>query len=401
MTGTASILHADLDSFYASVEQRDTPALRDRPVIVGGGVVLAASYEAKHCGVRTAMGGRQALRLCPHAVVVPPRFDAYSAASKLVFEVFRDTTPLVEPLSIDEAFLDVSGLQRISGAPSDIAAALRLEVRRRAGLPITVGIARTKFLAKVASRQGKPDGLLVVEPHEELSFLRPLPVQALWGVGSVTAEKLRVYGIRTVADVADLGESTLASMIGRAMGHQLHCLANNIDPRRVDGGRRRRSIGAQCALGRGPRADSEIDAITTQLMERIARRMRGTGRSCRTVVLRLRFGDYTRATRSRTVPRPTTSTERLLSVARELVKDARALIKERGITLIGFSVSNFDPCGAAQLELPFSDAAENTSALDSTLDVLRDRFGTRSVTRANLLHGGGREEWGIPTFEDL
>lgn len=172
MTGTASILHADLDSFYASVEQRDTPALRDRPVIVGGGVVLAASYEAKHCGVRTAMGGRQALRLCPHAVVVPPRFDAYTAASKLVFEVFRDTTPLVEPLSIDEAFLDVSGLQRISGAPSDIAAALRLEVRRRAGLPITVGIARTKFLAKVASRQGKPDGLLVVEPHEELSFLR-------------------------------------------------------------------------------------------------------------------------------------------------------------------------------------------------------------------------------------
>ncbi|CPU27342.1 DNA polymerase IV [Mycobacteroides abscessus subsp. abscessus] len=249
MTGTASILHADLDSFYASVEQRDAPALRDRPVIVGGGVVLAASYEAKHCGVRTAMGGRQALRLCPHAVVVPPRFDAYTAASKLVFEVFRDTTPLVEPLSIDEAFLDVSGLQRISGAPSDIAATLRLEVRRRAGLPITVGIARTKFLAKVASRQGKPDGLLVVEPHEELSFLRPLPVQALWGVGSVTAEKLRVYGIRTVADVADLGESTLASMVGRAMGHQLHCLANNIDPRRVDGVGARSVRSARLAAG--------------------------------------------------------------------------------------------------------------------------------------------------------
>ncbi|ORA62233.1 DNA polymerase IV [Mycobacteroides franklinii] len=401
MTGRASILHADLDSFYASVEQRDEPALRGRPVIVGGGVVLAASYEAKHLGVRTAMGGRQALRLCPHAVVVPPRFDAYSAASKSVFEVFRDTTPLVEPLSIDEAFLDVSGLQRISGTPRDIAATLRIEVRRRTGLPITVGVARTKFLAKVASRQGKPDGLLVVEPHEELSFLRPLPVQALWGVGTVTAEKLRVYGIRTVADVADLGESTLASMVGRAMGHQLHCLAHNVDPRRVQGGRRRRSIGAQCALGRHRRTPGEIDVIATQLIERIARRMRDTGRSCRTVVLRLRFHDYTRATRSHTVSRPTTSTERLLAVARQLVEEAAPLIDEQGITLIGFSVSNFDPCGAAQLELPFADSEQHALVLDSTLDELRDRFGTRSVTRATLLHGGGHEEWGIPTFEDL
>ncbi|MUM18558.1 DNA polymerase IV [Mycobacterium sp. CBMA271] len=401
MTGTASILHADLDSFYASVEQRDDPALRGRPVIVGGGVVLAASYEAKRQGVRTAMGGRQALRLCPQAVVVSPRFDAYSAASKQVFEVFRDTTPLVEPLSIDEAFLDVAGLLRVSGTPRDIAATLRTEVRRRAGLPITVGIARTKFLAKVASRQGKPDGLLVVEPHEELSFLRPLPVQALWGVGTITAEKLRVYGIHTVADLADLGEPTLASMVGRAMGHQLHCLAHNIDQRRVQGGRRQRSIGAQCALGRRRRTADEIDAIATQLIERIARRMRSTDRSCRTVVLRLRFHDYTRATRSRTVPRPTTSTERLLTVARQLIGEAAPLISERGITLIGFSVSNFDPCGAAQLELPFAGTEGNTLALDSTLDELRGKFGTRSVTRATLLHGGGHEEWGIPTFEDI
>ncbi|AKC37949.1 DNA polymerase IV [Mycolicibacterium phlei] len=401
MTGTASILHADLDSFYASVEQRDDPALRGRPVIVGGGVVLAASYEAKRCGVRTAMGGRQARQLCPKAVVVPPRFNAYSAASKKVFEVFRDTTPLVEPLSIDEAFLDVAGLLRISGTPRDIAETLRAEVRRRAGLPITVGIARTKFLAKVASRQGKPDGLLVVEPHEEMTFLRPLPVQALWGVGTITAEKLRVYGIHTVADIADLGESTLASMVGRAMGHQLHCLAHNVDPRRVQGGRRWRSIGAQCALGRRRRTGDEIDAITTQLIERIARRMRGTGRSCRTVVLRLRFDDYTRATRSHTVSRPTTSTEHLLAVARQLVAEATALVTERGITLIGFSVSNFDSCGATQLELPFDGSQTNTLALDSTLDELRERFGTRSVTRATLLHGGGHEEWGIPTFEDL
>ncbi|WP_078354438.1 DNA polymerase IV [Mycobacteroides chelonae] len=401
MTGSASILHADLDSFYASVEQRDDPALRGRPVIVGGGVVLAASYEAKRCGVRTAMGGRQARQLCPKAVVVPPRFDAYSAASKKVFEVFRDTTPLVEPLSIDEAFLDVAGLLRISGTPRDIAETLRAEVRRRAGLPITVGIARTKFLAKVASRQGKPDGLLVVEPHEEMTFLRPLPVQALWGVGTITAEKLRVYGIHTVADIADLGESTLASMVGRAMGHQLHCLAHNVDPRRVQGGRRRRSIGAQCALGRRRRTGDEIDAIATQLIERIARRMRGTGRSCRTVVLRLRFDDYTRATRSHTVSRPTTSTEHLLAVARRLVAEAAVLVAERGITLIGFSVSNFDSCGVTQLELPFDSSQTNTLALDSTLDELRERFGTRSVTRATLLHGGGHEEWGIPTFEDI
>ncbi|OHU60979.1 DNA polymerase IV [Mycobacteroides chelonae] len=401
MTGSASILHADLDSFYASVEQRDDPALRGRPVIVGGGVVLAASYEAKRCGVRTAMGGRQARQLCPKAVVVPPRFDAYSAASKKVFEVFRDTTPLVEPLSIDEAFLDVAGLLRISGTPRDIAETLRAEVRRRAGLPITVGIARTKFLAKVASRQGKPDGLLVVEPHEEMTFLRPLPVRALWGVGTITAGKLRVYGIHTVADIADLGESTLASMVGRAMGHQLHCLANNVDPRRVQGGRRRRSIGAQCALGRRRRTGDEIDAIATQLIERIARRMRGTGRSCRTVVLRLRFDDYTRATRSHTVSRPTTSTEHLLAVARQLVAEAAVLVAERGITLIGFAVSNFDSCGATQLELPFDSSQTNTLALDSTLDELRERFGTRSVTRATLLHGGGHEEWGIPTFEDI
>src|ERR671920_819670 len=191
----ASILHADLDSFYASVEQRDDPRLRGRPVIVGGGVVLAASYEAKACGVATAMGGRQARRLCPHAIVVPPRMSAYAAASKAVFEVFRQTTPLVEGLSIDEAFLDVGGLRHISGTPTEIATRLRAEVRERVGLPITIGVARTKFLAKVASGVAKPDGLLVVEPDGELEFLHPLPVERLWGVGKVTAAKLHGRGI--------------------------------------------------------------------------------------------------------------------------------------------------------------------------------------------------------------
>src|SRR6266568_1166906 len=202
--GAATILHADLDAFYASVEQRDDPTLRGRPVIVGGGVVLAASYEAKAFGVRTAMGGRQALRLCPSAIVVSPRMSAYAEASKAAFRVFEDTTPLVEGLSIDEAFLDVRGLERLSGTPLEIAVRLREQVRLRVGLPITVGVARTKFLAKVASGVAKPDGLLLVPPDRELAFLHPLAVERLWGVGPVTVEKLRSRGIRTVGEVAEL-----------------------------------------------------------------------------------------------------------------------------------------------------------------------------------------------------
>src|SRR5881396_3650835 len=205
--GAATILHADLDAFYASVEQRDDPRLRGRPVIVGAGVVLAASYEAKAFGVRTAMGGRQARRLCPRAVVVPPRMSAYAEASKAAFRIFEDSSPLVEGLSIDEAFLDVRGLERISGTPTEIAARLRRDVREGVGLPITVGVARTKFLAKVASGVAKPDGLLMVPPGGELAFLHPLPVEALWGVGRVTAAKLRARGLATVGQVADVSES--------------------------------------------------------------------------------------------------------------------------------------------------------------------------------------------------
>src|SRR5689334_10971862 len=225
----ATVLHADLDAFYASVEQRDDPRLRDRPVIVGGGVVLAASYEAKACGVRTAMGGRQARLLCPQAIVVEPRMSAYSAASKAVFDVFEDTTPLVEGLSIDEAFLDVGGLRRIAGTPTEIAQRLRREVLERVGLPITVGVARTKFLAKVASAVAKPDGLLVVPPDHELEFLHPLPVERLWGVGKVTAAKLHARDIRTVAEVAALDRAVLVSLLGGYSGRHLHALAHNYD----------------------------------------------------------------------------------------------------------------------------------------------------------------------------
>jgi len=386
----ASILHADLDSFYASVEQRDDPALRGRPVIVGGGVVLAASYEAKAHGVRTAMGGAQARRLCPHAAVVPPRMTAYTRASEAVFEVFRDTTPLVEPLSVDEAFLDVGGLRRVSGTPVQIAARLRSEVRDRVGLPITVGIARTKFLAKVASQEAKPDGLLLVPPARELAFLHPLPVRRLWGVGAVTADKLHAHGIETVADVAELSESMLASLVGGAMGGRLYALSRNVDPRRVSTSVRRRSVGAQRALGRAGNTMSPaaIDAVVIDLIDRITGRMRAAGRTGRTLTLRLRFNDFGRATRSRTLPRATSSTQIILATARGLLASAAPLIAERGLTLIGFAVSEIDRSGAEQLMLPFTGVQrhpKDANVVDAAVDRVRRRYGKSALTRGVLV----------------
>ena len=382
----ATILHADLDAFYASVEQRDDPRLRGRPVIVGAGVVLAASYEAKAHGVRTAMGGAQARRLCPRAVVVPPRMGVYAKASKAVFEVFRQTTPLVEGLSIDEAFLDVGGLRRISGTPVEIATRLRRDVRERVGLPITVGVARTKFLAKVASGVAKPNGLLEVPPDRELAFLHPLPVERLWGVGPVTAGKLRDRGITSVGEVARLGEAALVSMVGQASGRHLHALAHNRDPRPVDTGRRRRSIGSQRALGRAPRSPEDLDAVLIGLVERVTRRMRGAGRAGRTVVLRLRFDDFTRATRSHTLPWPTSHSATILVTARALLATAMPMIRRQGITLVGVAVANLDDSGVIQLTLPFE---RHNGDLDAALDQVRERFGTDAVTRAVLL---GRDQ---------
>jgi DNA polymerase-4 len=392
----ATILHADLDAFYASVEQRDDPDLRGRPVIVGAGVVLAASYEAKAHGVRTAMGGTLARRLCPQAVVVPPRMGVYAKASKAVFEVFRQTTPLVEGLSIDEAFLDVGGLRRISGTPTEIAKRLRSEVRERVGLPITVGVARTKFLAKVASGVAKPDGLLVVPPDGELAFLHPLPVERLWGVGPVTAGKLRDRGITTVGEVARLGEAALVSMVGQASGRHLHALAHNRDPRPVDVGRRRRSIGSQRALGRSPRSPGDLDAVVIALVERVTRRMRAAGRAGRTVVLRLRFDDYSRATRSHTLPWPTAHTDTILATARELLATAMPMIQRRGITMVGLAVGNLDDSGAIQLTLPFD--RHSGGALDAAVDAARERFGTDAVTRAVLL--GHDQGLSVPILPD-
>ena len=389
-----TILHADLDAFYASVEQRDDPRLRGRPVIVGAGVVLAASYEAKALGVRTAMGGRQARSLCPQAVVVPPRMSAYAEASKAVYRVFEDTSPLVEGLSIDEAFLDVRGMERIAGTPGQIAARLKGAVLERVGLPITVGVARTKFLAKVASGVAKPDGLLVVPPRAELAFLHPLPVERLWGVGPVISRKLRARGIETVGQVAWLEEDELVRLLGRAAGRHLFALAHNRDPRPVRVGRRRGSIGSQSALGRARRSPEALDTVLVGLVDRVTGRMRKAGRAGRTVVLRLRFDDFSRVTRSHTLPHATFHTEMVLATARGLLAAAMPLVERQGCTLIGVAVGNLDD--THQLMLPLE--RKSRGSLDAAVDEVRARFGTGALTRGVLL--GRAQGLTVPLLPD-
>jgi DNA polymerase-4 len=392
----ATILHADLDAFYASVEQRDDPRLRGRPVIVGAGVVLTASYEARAYGIRTAMGLGQARWLCPEAIVVEPRFSAYSDASKAVFDIFEHTTPLVEALSIDEAFLDVRGLRLLAGSPTDIAVRLKREVRERVGLPITVGVARTKFLAKVASGVAKPDGLLVVPPDNELEFLHPLAIEYLWGVGTVTAKKLRARRIASVGQIAHLAEAELISLVGRATGRHLHALANNLDPRPVQPGRRRHSIGSQRALGRRARSPDEIDVILVGLVDRVCSRLRAAHRVCRTVVLRLRFSDFSRATRSHTLTQATAQTQTILVTARRLLTSAMPLINNQGLTLVGVSLGNVHDDSAIQLALPFD--RYRASAVDAAVDQVRNKFGSSAITRAILL---GRDEGlSVPLLPD-
>jgi DNA polymerase-4 len=395
--GSATILHADLDAFFASVEQRDDPSLRGKPVIVGGGVVLAASYEAKAFGIETAMGGRVARRLCPRAVVVPPRFAAYAAASKAVYRVFDDTTPFVEGLSIDEAFLDVRGMERIAGTPPEIAVRLRRRVLEEVGLPLTVGVARTKHLAKVASGVAKPDGMLVVRPEREREFLHPLPVERLWGVGRATSGKLRAVGIRTVGDVAALDERMLVRLIGAAAGHHLYALAHNRDPRRVERGKRRGSIGSQRAIGRAgtPKSPRELDTLLCGIVDRVTRRLRKAERVGRTVVLRMRFDDFTRATRSHTLSRPTDETWAVLVTARWLLATALPLIEQRGLTLIGLTVAELENADEVQLRLPLQ---AHGSALDAALDEVRERYGAVAITRAVLL--GRRDGWTPPLLPD-
>jgi DNA polymerase-4 len=309
--------------------------------------------------------------------------SAYSEASKAVYRVFDDTTPVVQGLSIDEAFLDVRGLERLSGTPTEIAVRLRRHVRERVGLPITVGIARTKFLAKVASGVAKPDGLLAVPPNSELAFLHPLPVERLWGVGQVTARRLRGVGVTTVGQVARLPETTLVSLLGPASGRHLHALAHNRDPRPVEARRRRGSIGSQRALGRSPTSLAELDATLVALVERVTRRMRTAARVGRTVVLRLRFDDFSRATRSHTLPHATANTQTILDTARGLLAVAAPMIELRGITLIGLAVCNLDDGRSLQLMLPLD--GHSGDDLDAALDEVRRRFGSTAVVRAVLI----------------
>ncbi len=351
---SAVVLHADVDAFFASVAQRDDPSLRGLPVIVGGGVVMAASYEARRFGVRSGMGGSRARRLCPQAIVVPSRFAAYLEAGRAVFAVFERMAPVVEAMSIEEAFLDISTLARTKGAARALAEQLRSAVRDEVGLPITVGVGRTKIVAKMASRAAKPDGLLVVMPAQERAFLDPLAVENLWGVGPKTAKRLHERDLRTVAQLVQLGEAALMEILGKASGRHVHALANNIDLRPVQPNRPPRSFGSQRALGRArePLTGDELDASLARLVDRVVARMAKAGYAGRTVVLRLRFGDYSRATRSQTLPDHVTTAAPLFAAARALLAAATPLIERQGLTCIGVSVANVvDVSGAGQLEL--------------------------------------------------
>jgi DNA polymerase IV len=384
LTTPPSILHADADAFFASVEQRDDPGLRGKPVAVGKGVVMAASYEAREYGVRGAMGGRQARRLCPDLIAVSPRFDAYVEASEELFDEFAETAPVVEGLSMEEAFLDVGGLEHVRGTAAEIAAELRRRVRERVGLPLSVGVARTKTLAKMASRAAKPDGLLVVAPDDERAFLDPLPVESLWGVGPATARRLRELGIETVGDLAHMPRTALAAALGPASGAHLHSVARDGDRRRVRSGRRRSSFGSQSAWGGGRRTPDEVDATLIALVDRVTRRMRSARRVGRTVVLRLRFRDFHRATRSRTLAAATSSAAPVLVAARNLFAEARPTVRRRGLTMVGIAITNLEHRGAGeQLELPFG--RRGGAGLDRALDELRNRFGNTAVTRGRLL----------------
>lgn len=407
-----TILHADLDAFYASVEQRDNPELRGRPIAVGTGVVLAASYEARARGVYTTMNSAKARTACPEITMVPPRMEAYSEASREVYEIFRGTVPVVEALSIDEAFLEARGLERIKGSPVEIATELRREVREKTGLAISIGLARTKFLAKVASGEAKPDGLLVIDPADEEAFLHPLPVRRLWGVGRVTAGKLEAAGIRRVGDLARVSPVRLTGLVGEKPAQRLIDLANNRDPRPVEPREPRSSIGAQAAFPVGSRSDAEVEVLAASLVDRVCGRLRKAGRACRTVALGLRFGDFSRASRSHTLKYPTDRTADVLRSIRSLLDECRDETSAKGLTLIGISLENLVSADSVQLALPLSDRgapegdpsgpgfliSRDPEALDTALDQVRERFGADSIRRASMI--GGEDEVAAPTLPE-
>jgi DNA polymerase IV len=387
-----TILHADADAFFAAVAQRDDPELRGKPVVVGSWVVMAASYEARRYGIRGGMGGAKARRLCPHLVAVDTDFDAYTGASRALFDVFRETSPVVEGLSLEEAFLDVSGLGHILGTPMQIAERLRRECHERVGLAVTVGVASSKVVAKMASREAKPDGLKVVKPGQERQFLHPIPVEELWGVGKGTAPKLHAAGIQTVGTLARRSVGELASLLGPAQARQLHALANCRDLRRVRKGRARRSFGTQSALDGRRRSPDALDSILVRLVDRVTGRMRAKNRAGRTVVLRLRFRDYKRVSRSRTLPFPTAASRTVLASARLLMAEAMPAIRERGVTMVGVALTNIESGRGLQLELPVEPP--HRPPVDAVFDEVRERFGSGVLRRASAMDSRLRKEGG-------
>lgn len=383
-----TILHADLDAFYASVEQLLNPALRGRPVLVGGGVVVAASYEARAFGVRAPMSTRDALKLCPQAIVVDGHFSRYLELSEQVMSIFEDATPVVEQISVDEGFLDVSGTTHLLGSPSDIGRELRRRVREEVGLPLSVGVASTKFLAKIASARAKPDGLVLVDHGTELAFLHPLPVQALWGVGRVTASKLNRLGIGTIGELAEVNPRALAPVLGPGTASALRALSRNQDPRPVRGGRRSGSVGSQQALGRGLTDTDEMSVVVLGLADRIGRRLRAKDRSGSTLTVRVRFPGPRLVSRSHTLSAPTASTAALSNLGSELVRRALKVAHDDSVTLIGLSLSNLTTDQFLQLELELDEGDVlragsledlRRQSIDESVDAVRERFGRELV----------------------
>ena len=382
-----TILHADLDAFYASVALLREPQLIGKPVAVGGGVVLSCTYEARAMGVRSAMPLGQARKLCPSLIVLSSDFGDYVDYSDRVFDVFREFTPIVEPLSIDEAFLDVSGSTHLFGAPREIGAGIRKRVREETELPVSVGAAQTKFLAKIASQVAKPDGLIVVDPGTELGFLHPLSVERLWGVGPVTQEALATLGIKTIGDLSETSERLLADRVGQARAAQLRALSLNTDARVVETTRRAASVGAQSAFGGNHRDPDELKAVIARLSSRVGARMRNKDRRGRTVTVRARFTSMASVTRAKTLRGATASSAVLYRTGAGLVDKILDDHRDRGLNLLGISVSNLERGATLQLELGLDDDAASPGnpkelelqALDEAVDALREKFGRKAV----------------------
>ena len=382
-----TILHADLDAFYASVALLREPQLIGKPVAVGGGVVLSCTYEARAMGVRSAMPLGQARKLCPSLIVLRSDFGDYVDYSDRVFEVFREFTPIVEPLSIDEAFLDVSGSTHLFGSPAEIGSSIRRRVREETKLPVSVGAAQTKFLAKIASQVAKPDGIIVVEPGREIEFLHPLPVERLWGVGAVTQEALASLGITTIGDISETSEGLLSDRVGRARAAKLRALSLNTDARVVETSRRASSVGAQSALGGDHRDPEELKAVIARLASRVGARLRNKDRRGRTVTVRARFTDMASVTRSKTLRGATASSAVLYRTGASLVQKVLDDHPDRGLNLVGISVSNLERGATLQLEMGLGDDEASPGnpkelelqALDEAVDALREKFGRKAV----------------------